>query len=374
MALVPLNKVNQRTLLGAVVYRDSQRGFKLVPKKRPLPTMIPYERDFESVSWVTRVNTTAVTSVGGNNSASAVLSGAAFSPVADSARSLALNSARDKLKGRISPSAALGVAAVEARESLDLIVKRVNTLRDAYKAARKGNVRSLKKILGISRDRRSTSIVRHRSHQASDLWLEHWFGWAPLFGDISDAVSILGGDPPPLKVSARSVKRFQGRNVQRTNSPPNDRTVTDDYNGSITAKHWAVVRVTNPNLFLANQLGLVNVAAIAWESVPFSFIADWFSDIGTFIDSWTDFVGLSFESGGTLIYSHCVRSRNDTTVRTGIDPLTTIAGDRYDAWSVRRGGLDLQYRVQGFKLPGNLSTTRAATSISLLVKLFTKSR
>lgn len=372
MATVPFSKTVTRHRLGTLVYRDTQNGLKLSPKKGPLPTL-PYSRSFEMVTWTVRENTTITSAIGGARSGSAVLSDDAYPGLVAGLHGRTSNKARERFKQRISPSAALGVAGAEARESLDLIIKRVNTLRDAFLAARKGNVKKLRKVLGVSRDRR-VNVVRARSHQGADLWLEYWFAIAPLIGDVKSAVETLYSDPPTQRVQASATGNLPFKSfTTRTVGGKTFNDTEDSGSVQVRVKHFGGVRVTNPNLFLAQQLGLVNPAAVAWELVPFSFIVDWFVDVGTFLESWTDFVGLAFENGGTLVYRKCSR----TYTNRNYDPFPKIMAvytDVFQTWDVNRGGLDLQYRFQGFTLPGNLSTTRAATSISLLVKLFTKSR
>jgi hypothetical protein len=53
------------------------------------------------------------------------------------------------------------------------------------------------------------------------------------------------------------------------------------------------VRVDNPNLHLAQQLGFINPLSVAWELVPFSFVVDWFGNVGQVLASFSDFAGLS---------------------------------------------------------------------------------
>ena len=54
-------------------------------------------------------------------------------------------------------------------------------------------------------------------------------------------------------------------------------------------------RVTNQNAYLANRVGMINPATVAWELVPFSFAIDWFLPVTSFLDSYTDQVGWSVD-------------------------------------------------------------------------------
>lgn len=59
------------------------------------------------------------------------------------------------------------------------------------------------------------------------------------------------------------------------------------------------VKVTNHDLWLANQLGLVNPLQFVNEAIPFSFVVDWASNWSSVINSLTDFVGLSLTQSST---------------------------------------------------------------------------
>jgi hypothetical protein len=48
---------------------------------------------------------------------------------------------------------------------------------------------------------------------------------------------------------------------------------------------------------VANTFGLLNPLLVAWELVPFSFVADWFLPVGNFLDNLTAYNGLSFGDG-----------------------------------------------------------------------------
>lgn len=76
-----------------------------------------------------------------------------------------------------------------------------------------------------------------------------------------------------------------------------------------TVTFSAGVVVTNPNLWLGNKLGLINPLSVAWDLVPWSFVANMFVNIGQLLGSLTDLAGLSlrddsltYSSNGTRTY------------------------------------------------------------------------
>lgn len=129
--------------------------------------------------------------------------------------------------------------------------------------------------------------------EVSGLLLAVRYGWAPLMGTISGAAEVLSGDTtedPPVRIK-RSGKRQGSRYVW---SDDNGGMCGEDgiFSQSVTIAGTAVV--SNPDLLLANKLGLVNPQYWAWDATPWSFIVDWWLPVGKFLNSFTATVGLSF--------------------------------------------------------------------------------
>jgi hypothetical protein len=193
----------------------------------------------------------------------------------------------EKLKGKIAEKAELGVFLAELSQSTRMIAKRATQLSRAYRALRRGQLNVFFNELGVSKRRRGT----HASKDVAGLWLEYSFGWTPMIGDVYDAVSVLQSSFREIRVSASARNRYVKR---RPECPVISEGTTYDrqrYEESV----WTgvAIKVTNPNLWLANSLGLINPAVVAWELVPFSFVVDWFSTVGTFLSHGTDMLGLS---------------------------------------------------------------------------------
>ncbi|DAD51988.1 maturation protein [ssRNA phage Gephyllon.4_13] len=187
-------------------------------------------------------------------------------------------------------------------------------------------------------------------------FLKFHFGWEPLVKDIGAAINTLQDPIPPKRVTGSGRCSAYGRK-------------TNDINGSFitwrdttVAKTGCEVKVTNPNLHLAQQLGFVNPFAVAWELVPFSFVVDWFVNVGAFLGQMTDFAGLSIEGAYNTVFVLCKGTA------TGIPTQPSVAYNvTYTSLNVTRGlgilGPTLQ--VRPWK---GVSPVRAATAISLLVQ------
>lgn len=195
-----------------------------------------------------------------------------------------------------------------------------------------------------------------RGLRASSKWfgnnfLEYHFGWEPLIKDIGAAINTLQNPIPP--------KRIRGHGSFKS------RTYVDS--GTFGSKGYRVidakcrmqsdVLVTNPNLHLASQLGFVNPLSVAWELVPFSFVVDWFVNVGQCLASFTDFAGVQLVNPMTTTYQ-----------------VNNEDAKWYFGWVNRYRGV---YLTRATSISGptlrarpwkGVSPVRAATAISLLVQ------
>jgi hypothetical protein len=128
-------------------------------------------------------------------------------------------------------------------------------------------------------------------HNLGSVWLEYSYGWKPLLQDLHDAADVLQNPfyrGNPVKGNSSSIVT-----IPVDYNPGGQRTV-----GTITQtvrmQYGATVNVDNPNLDMLNRAGLVNPLSVLWEIVPFSFVVDWFTPIGNFLENFTFGMGLRF--------------------------------------------------------------------------------
>lgn len=181
--------------------------------------------------------------------------------------------------------ASLGIAVAQWRQSWGMIANRAYQLARAAKQLYRGRFREFLSTLGISKPKGKHLRKKwSRPREAAGLWLEYSFGWKPLAGDIFSAFQQLQ-EPIPVDTYAAS------RSIVLTSKPGPDTWVS-----RVLTTQRADVLLTNPNLFLAAQLGLVNIGDVIFDGIPFSFVLDWFTDCQLWIQSHTDWVGLRVEN------------------------------------------------------------------------------
>lgn len=122
------------------------------------------------------------------------------------------------------------------------------------------------------------------SQQLGNKWLWYSYGIKPLVGDIYNGMDVLQRPTPSTRVEGRGKTFMTFTSTYYINT----------FESSVRCS--ADVRVKNPNLWLANQLGLVNPVQWINEGIPFSFVLDWFSNLSQVISQLTDFVGLEIEN------------------------------------------------------------------------------
>lgn len=272
------------------------------------------------------------------------------------AQKVAYEDAYQKLIRQVKPdNAALGALYGERHAALRMIRERSDKIRDFVVAVRRFQFRRAAVMLGLTSP---PGGLRRDLASFGNNVLEYSFGWAPLISDISGAISVLQRGVPPVRIKVSSVV------PDRSSGSSSPSGWTDQW--SITGSNRVVlgcdIYVDNPNLFLANQLGLVNLASVAVELMPFSFIVDYFVNVSEFLSSFTDLWGVR-------VLNPYRQYKTDYTIsQSAFGPTVPYRG-----WTARRRG---NMRITG-PLPGPtlrirepwvLSPQRALTSVSLLLQ------
>lgn len=184
---------------------------------------------------------------------------------------------QDKLREKVAGSDFnAGVALGEAGQTLDLITGTATTLYNAYRQVRRGDFAGAALALGV-RPRRGSSSSTLTENVAS-RWLELQYGWLPLLKDVHGAAEFLAKTLNFPIVQTYRVKRSKKyRLVVQSNSyrPTSGKRFHARDQGLLIARLEEVD--------VAKLSGLQDPASVAWELLPYSFVADWFIPIGTYL-------------------------------------------------------------------------------------------
>lgn len=190
----------------------------------------------------------------------------------------------------------VGTALAETASSFRMAHNRAHQLWNAWDVLRRGTLKEMFTVLGMDRDllKREHEKIWNRHtkslENASGLWLEYWMGWSPLMSDIYAAPRAFASLQPKYFIRTGGSREYNA--TYRRGQPPNGRTSVDGSCSALIECHMSgTVRVTNPNYHLAKNLGM-SPQDIIWNITPWSWMIDWFTNVGQVVSSMNDWVGV----------------------------------------------------------------------------------
>lgn len=290
---------------------------------------------------------------------------AVMRPISETAlASLAYSRAYNKLLSKTGERAALLTALAERQSTYTMVLNRLNQLWRGAKALRRGRFREFLATFGIKPKEKHKRTRWARPRDFSSLWLEYWFGWAPTIGDVSNAIDVWQR-PIESKVKLRT-----GSGNRQINESSSRATSASLSTNEVTGKYYLQLRcnveVTNPDLWVANQMGFLNPVRTAWELTPFSWFVDWFTNVGQVLGSFTDTIGVAVSD---VWMTRFFTGRTHTASTRRSDP-TDYGFAFQQVVFVNREKLSKLPRPSFILRIPNLSWTRGLTLSSLLVQLF----
>lgn len=278
-------------------------------------------------------------------------SGDPYLPEFQALRDSSLAKALTRFNERRGETASLGVMLAESRQAAQMIERRARQTLNVVLALRKLRFGDAARHLGLP-----SKTIRDRSREASGLQLEIAFGWKPFIGDMYKTLEVLNG-PVPYGVTKGSAS--------------SNATIVAEQPGFGRATHKvkchafvaAVLEVERPDLDLASRLGLTNPAAVAFELIPWSFVANWVINFEEYLAQFTDYPGVKVVNP----YFGFKMIDEFSTVIKEFTPDVIYAGDGLGVTFQRATG-SLPSQKLGFRPSLGLPFSRALNAISLLVQ------
>lgn len=195
----------------------------------------------------------------------------------------------------------VAVALAEGGKTLDMIATNLRRLASLVSALKHGDIWAAGRAIGGRPSRRVRRNFRSQRPQnaAANAWLEMQYGWKPLMSDIKGAISMFGEgdiDSQYIKCQVRVSESFS-----------DVREVTEwrgfihraDRTSTLAVKKSVLFRADMGLTSLSTRLGLQNPLLLAWELVPYSFVADWALPIGDWLSNLDAVAGVHFIDGST---------------------------------------------------------------------------
>lgn len=175
----------------------------------------------------------------------------------------------------------------ELRETLGMI-------RNPGRALRRGLDDYVETVNKRTRRAKRNSLNRI----VSETWLEHVFGWSPLISDIKSAGDALNRR---LNRFASSYTRISGSGKQEGASFDVNLLTNGDvwleyvirrlHRTSCRVRYVAEIRSVCENPIAADTrlfgVSWGDVVPTAWELIPYSFLVDYFTNIGDVLNAWS---------------------------------------------------------------------------------------
>jgi hypothetical protein len=214
---------------------------------------------------------------------------------------------REKMLGSdFNPSEFLG----EGRQTLGLITDSATRIFRSYKRLKKGDLAGAARHLldGTGRKphvpyTRMKPFLADSAAVLSRKWLEIQYGWLPLLKDSQAAAEALAHHcSVPFQQTYRMSVRKES-NLTRVSSPTGFKSSTCTSTRSHSRSLKVIVR---EKLSVMAALGLSDPETVAWELMPWSFVADWFIPIGSYLEAR----GFSSHIVGSFVTSDLKIGRN----------------------------------------------------------------
>lgn len=265
-----------------------------------------------------------------------------------------------------------------------LITGNISAILRALKYLKRGNIpASISQLRAGRLDPRWKGVAGVPSVKKSlaNNWLELQYGWKPLLHDIEGFFKIMSGLQGDTDFVQKVRSKASAEREYRTSEP--DTTVMHGKNAGRTTFHYRTstkfgirFRIDNPLLNLFSQTGFTNPVALTWEILPFSFVADWFLPIGSYLEALNAWEGATFLGGYRTRFTRL--RRNTTVAYSGPHPadsqvnVLNYANYYSEAITLDRVALTSfpSPVLPSFNMRGIEGGNRAANAIALLTKAF----
>lgn len=169
--------------------------------------------------------------------------------------------------------------------------REIRTKQQALASLRR---KELAKRIKLSDERRRINNELYILRTMAATLLAYRYGVAPIMSDIFKTHALMT-QPSQDDFNIRLTRAVGVRAL------PLDGWFTERWDGSHRYTVRYTAKVDNPNVWLANRLGLLNPLYWAWDATPWSFVVDWWLPVGDVLQSYTAYLGLSWIDGSDTV-------------------------------------------------------------------------
>lgn len=196
-------------------------------------------------------------------------------------------------------------------------------------------------------------------------WLEYRYGWRPLCHDVADALKSMS-----TKRHRREIIRGRGSQTQSLDDSKIT-TSTSNLGHSVTRENIRTETYSGSRLYRGVSYGEIDDPSIAqwgsdpfvtaWELIPYSFVMDWFIQVGDYIQAISPFQGGKLVGAGYSIRDSYTYDSSTLITDSGGDSVyrqygtlsgmsATIIADTYQRYASSAGLPGWNPRLSDVKL------------------------
>lgn len=186
------------------------------------------------------------------------------------------------------------VFTAEGREACGMIANGATRVRKAIGSLLRKDWRGLSRHLSIDPNHAKATVTSRKN--ISGQWLELSYGWQPLLSDVEDGAAFIGYNMNLQDYGGQKlvVRRSFSVPVETKKPGPNDFIWTE--RRTVFDIQYVIYNVRKSPVY---QPSIATVASVAWERLPYSFVADWVVPIGDYIEAMRTAADLK----GTIVKS-----------------------------------------------------------------------
>lgn len=282
----------------------------------------------------------------------------------------AQNKALGDFREKISTGASWALTLAQRRQAMSMMTNRIMQMFYFVRALKRGQLVMALDHLGLKTTTEKDTWRRFKRH-SGDLGsqiLEFRFGWQPLWQDIHNTAEILSSEIKTHRVIGKGTSRI--RRSTDASDPPNyygDVSRTYNDTGRYHCKVWADVEMTNPNLALLNNLGMVNPVLVAYDAIPWSFVLNYFISLEEFCSNFAPYAGYTLTNQGVSHYQVVERQVAQVERKYYAPTGNRATFKTQSVFHVRTVGTLPSFRLR-IRDPWDLKPGRALNAVGLLLQ------
>lgn len=281
--------------------------------------------------------------------------GGSFAPpyMLNSIYNRALEQLYEQLRGQVD----LSVSAAEWRQTRNMFISQLDHLKPMAE--------KLTKQVG----RATRFLLQFSPSQWPKRWLEYQYGWKPLLSDIYHTGKQM------MDIASYGYVRIVGEAYERTyenrkyTGPQFGSTEFVKSDCSQRCRIVAEFKLSNSAISSLSNYTSLNPVSIAWELMPYSFVADWFYDVGGYLRNLES--ALLFSNQVQKAYSvEGYRCKFNGSFGGGGSPgpgqTVYSSGNAYAEYTFKRRTVNIYLLPRAPNLRADLGWRRALSAASLL--------